>query len=591
MQRKFYSALNIFLVFTFWGTTQVHANSNKNEKKVLRLALSEDVKTSDPAVANDVVSAELVETIYEGLLDFSYLGRLGELSPALAEAMPTFKEKNRSVHFRLRKDVYFQDDPAFPGGKGRALTSEDVIYSLKRIADPATNSPSWWMFDGVIVGFNEWRESMQKSTPKERQALFDGPIAGLLAPNAHTLIIKLINPTPLLLQVLAMGPASVVPREAVEKYGQDFGNHPVGTGAFRLKEWVRGSKVLVERNPTFRNEFYPTVGSHEDRQAGLLIPASKPIPFVQEIFWSIIKEEQPRWLKFRNRELDVSVIPKDNFTEAIDNSGRLSSELSKEGIVVHKAPSMTTWWIEFNLKDPILGANLKLRKALAHAFDRARALELLHNNRRTLSASPLPLFLEGATSFKNTNPYPYDIAAASRLLAEAGFPEGKGLPELSFDLRGPGTTPRQLGELIKSNFEKIGVKLKILANSFPEALEKQKTSRYQMMLGGWAGDYPDPENYLQLFVSTNAAPGTNATNFKNKEFDSLYAQIRYEQPSSGRTKRIGRMVNILQEEVPCIFFFHALDYRLSRSWLKNYRHHMLNYGTGKYLDVELKKTR
>ncbi len=554
--------------------------------KVLRLVFRDDIKFGDPAQANDQLSAEFLGHVFEGLLNFSYLGRPNEVVPVLSENLPVIKDGGKTYTFRIRKGVHFQDDPAFPNGKGRELTAKDFIYSFKRFADPRSDSPNWWTLDGVVEGFNEWRDAIKSAAKTDQDTLFAKDIKGLQAPNSYTLIIRLKRPYPQLPFVLSMTHTTATAKEVVDKYGPEIISHPVGTGPFRLKEWVRGSKVVFEKNPTFRSDFYPDVGTDEARQKGLLKAAAQKLPFVDEIQFDIIKEEQPRWLKFRNNELDEVIIPNDNYTDTIDANGQLNPELSKLGLKLHKQLLLTTWWIEFNHKDSLLGKNLKLRQALSYAFDRKRALALLQHNRGILADSPLPPTIEGGAE-QPTYPYDYSIEKAKALLAEAGYPGGKGLPDLSFDLRGPGTTNRLLGELLQDNYSKIGVNLKVLANSFPEALEKQKRSRFQITLGGWAADYPDPENFMQNFISDNAAPGPNSSNFSNKEYDKLYVQIRTELPSPDRKKAIRKMVEILQKEAAVSFFYVAMEYWVTQPWVKNYYPNVLYYGKSKFLDVDL----
>jgi len=555
-------------------------------KKIVRIPMGDDPKGADPAQANDQVSAELAGYIFEGLLQFSYLGPAGEVEASLAESLPILKDGDKTLIFRIRKDVVFQDDPAFVDGKGRQVTAHDFVYSFKRIADPKLISPNWWMFEGMIVGLNEWREALKTAAPEERQAIWDQEIPGLKASSSHTLEMRLTRSYPQLYQILAMTHASVVAREVVNKYGPEIVSRPVGTGAYRLKEWRRGSKIVLEKNPSYRTVLYPAIGTNEERSKGLLESSGKAIPFIDEIHFDIFKEEQPRWLSFLASNLDITGIPKDNFVDTIDASGDLKNDYIKKGFRLEKTLSLTSWWIEFNLKDAFLGKHKKVRQAFAHAFDRERALELLYNNRGRLAGGPITPTLEGGEGIPQ-DAYRFDLELAKKLMADAGFPNGKGVPEITFDLRGAGSTNSQLAELIQGNFAKLGVKLKIIGNSFPEALAKQKEARYQIMLGGWAADYPDPENFLQNFYGPNAAPGPNGANFANAEYDRLYEKIRTMRPSPERVKAIVRMNQILAEDVPVIFFFHSMTYTVYRSWLKNYKPHEFLYGTAKYWDLDL----
>ncbi len=588
MRLKYCSLALTLVVAGFIGCTKktgTDIKTQSTEPKVLRLAFSDDVKSADPATASDIISGEMIGHIFDGLLSFSYLGEMGRWEAALAESVPEIKTGQKSFVFKIKKGVLFHDDPAFKDGIGREVVAQDFVYSMKRIGDPRVVSPNSWMLDGVIEGFREWKNEMEAAPANKRDEIFEKPIKGLTAVDSHTLKIDLTDTMPQFFSILSMTHTSVVAREVVEKYGTTVASHPVGTGPFKLKEWVRGSKILLEKNPKFREELYPKDGTDLAKTKGLLARAGQKIPFVDQVSWDIIKEEQPRWLKMMAGTLDETTLPKDYFSDTIGANGDIKPELAAQGFKLHKAMSLTSWWLEFNMKDPVLGKNAKLRKALAHAFDRKRALEILYNNRGVLADAPFPPSLEPMLK-SQSYPYEFNIEKAKSLLKEAGFPDGKGLAPIVFDLRGPGTTPRQLGEFIMDAYEKIGVKVQIMANSFPEALEKLRTSRFQMILGGWAGDYPDPENFLQNFFSENAAPGPNSSNFNNKEYDKLYKEIRPMAPSVERSAKISKMVDILTEEAPIVYFFHSMDYKITHGRLQNYQPNLLHYGIGKFLDLE-----
>ena len=195
----------------------------------INVALKANVKGLDPIRANDLYSSTVIAQIFEGLLQYNYLKRPFTLEPALADGMPTVSADGLTHTFKIKKGIHFQDNAAFPGGKGRELVASDFIYSWKRLADPKNASEGFWIFDGKVKGLNEWAEAL-----KAGKAKFDDPIEGFSAPDNNTLVIKLKTPYYQLYYVLAMQFAGVVPKEAVDKYGEEFLNNPVGTGPFML---------------------------------------------------------------------------------------------------------------------------------------------------------------------------------------------------------------------------------------------------------------------------------------------------------------------------------------------------------------------
>ena len=247
-------------------------------------ALGEDPRTLDPAQVSDTTSAEVLTQIYDALYQNAYLDRPYRVVPALAVDYPakrifsedviengTRKKVQRMEYvFTLRDDIYFQDDPCFPGGKGRPVTAHDVIYSIKRLADPAVQSTGYWLVAGKIKGIDEF---FKKATAKGR-ADYSEAIEGLEAPDDHTLKITLTEPLPAFIYVMSMPYTAPVAREAVEYYntpGRDgFARHPVGTGAYKLKSWERQHRIILERSPSFRTELYPSTGAPGDREKGSL---------------------------------------------------------------------------------------------------------------------------------------------------------------------------------------------------------------------------------------------------------------------------------------------------------------------------------
>jgi oligopeptide transport system substrate-binding protein len=480
------------------------------ESRTVHLSLPARIKGLDPIQANDVYSIGQISYAYEGLLQYHYLKRPYELIPNLAEALPELSSDKRTYTFRLKKSVKFQDDPCFPGGKGRELVAEDFVYSWKRLADPKNTATGWWLLDGKVAGLNEWR----KNASQTGRADFAQSVEGLQAIDSHTFKVRLKSPNALFLFSLAAVPTFVVAREAVEKYGVEFGQHPVGTGPYRLAEMGGGTKLIWERNLGFRLERYPTEGESGDQAAGLLEDAGLPLPRNERIVTYVNEESLPAWLNFLKGNLDIASIPRDSFAEALPTGGELSPALKEKGLRVLPWPQMTLSRISFNFADPLLGKNKALRRALSLAFDTAPLIQVFYNGQATPAEGPIPPGLPGYDP-KFRNPYrKYDLSKATALLAEAGFPGGKGLPELQF-VSVAASSSRQIDEYIKRQFAQIGVRLKVESYSWPEFVMRVKNRQGQLWSFGWMAQYPDAENFLQLFYGKNVAPGPNDMNYMN----------------------------------------------------------------------------
>jgi len=329
---------------------------------------------------------------------------------------------------------------------------------------------------------------------------------------------------------------------------------------------------------------YPTQGDRYSNENNLLTDAGKRIPFIDGINFHIMKESQTRWLNFRAKKIDFLVIPKDNYDSAIDPSGQLNKELTKDKISLEIAPTKTYWWLSFNMKDPILGKNQKLRRAIAHAIDVDRYIKVFTNNIGQKANSIYPPGIPGYNP-SSRPPYEYNIEKAKAYLAEAGFPNGKGLPTLVYDVRDNAATNRQQAEFIKGELEKIGINVDVILNTFPGFLNKARTGKLQFWQDGWAMDYPDSENSLQLLISKNHPPGPNATYYSNKEFDQLFEQIKELQDGPEKSQLMVRMENIINNDLPWIMQYYARNYILYHNRLKNYRFSDLVNNYIKYLKL------
>lgn len=551
----------------------------------LNIVLRANVKGLDPIRASDMYASTVIAQLYEGLLEYNYLKRPYEVQPALADGMPTVTDNGLTVTFKIKKGVKFHDNSCFPGGKGREVTAEDFIYSWKRLADPTQPSDGFWIFDGKIKGINAWADAV-----KAKKADYKTPIEGLSAPDKYTLVLKLTQPYYQLNYVLTMGYSAVVPQEAVDKYGAEFLNNPVGTGPFVLEkssDWIRNSKITLKKNPTFRQELYPSEGAPGDQERGLLADAGKPLPLADQLIISELPEDQPRWQNYMKGNFDFVEIPNDNYEAAIAND-KVKPEISTLGMGLDITPNVDLTYTAFNMKDPVLGKSKDLRHALSLAIDHKAMLEKFYNGRGITAQSPIPPASDGYDpNFKN--PWvQFNVAKAKEVLAKAGYPDGKGLPEFTFETLSD-SKQRQITEFVVQSWAAIGVKVKISASNWPQFQEKIKSGQAQIFGIAWGADYPDAQNFLQLFYSKNVSPGPNDSGFTNAEFDKLYEHSLTLPPGAQRNEIYQKMRDIVVEESPWVFDLHRQGYRLTQGWLRNFKWNDIQNDYAKYLRVDPKK--
>jgi oligopeptide transport system substrate-binding protein len=557
------------------------------------------IRGFDPVRAGDVASALAISRVYEGLYEYAYLARPYKLVPALAEGMPDISPDGLVYTIRIRRGIFFADDPCFTatGGKGRELTAQDFIYSIKRVADVKTESTGYWAFNERIVGLDDFRAA---SLSAEGHVDYDRPVAGLEVPDPYTLRITLIRPYPQLIWILAMHYAFAVPREAVEYYngkqGRElFNSHPVGTGPYKLDSWQRNYRIEFVRNPkwaeTGRIERYPSEGEPGDAEKGLLAPAGQPLPFIDRIVQYVIGDASTQWLMFLTGQVEQSGVSRDNWDAVIGADRGLTPELVAKGVQLKTSPSMTTFYIGFNMEDPVVGKNKALRQAMCCAFD-AEAWSDYYNRRMLPANGPIPPGIAGAREENDPNPYGYNLEKAKRLIAEAGYPEGvdpvtKRRLTLTLEL-GSANDPdaRASVELFASFMERIGVKIEPSYNNWPTFLDKMDRRQAQMFRLGWVSDYPDAENFLQLFYGPNSSPGPNHCNYVNLEFDRLYERVRVMQDSPERTALYRQMADIAVEDAPWLNLAYPLSFGLQHGWMKNYKPHDYPYGMIKYHDLD-----
>lgn len=597
------------------------------QKKVLYASLAEDPRQGlDPVAVTDTVSAGLVGQLYESLYDYHYLKRPYELVPALAAAMPAMSEDGLVMTIPIKSGIHFIDDPCFPGGQGREVVAADFVYALKRMADVNSGSHNYWLIEGKIEGLDGFHAaSMELARQSELDAdsfrralaeLYDQEVPGLSAPERYTLVIRLVEPFPQLKYVLAMCNCAAQAREAVEYYGcnprlgrNEYFRRPVGTGPFKLKEWSEQVRIVLERNPGYREEYYPSEGEPGDAELGLLAAAGKRLPFVDEVHYAIIREAQPNWIYFRQGYLDASGIPRDNFGEAVTTDLELAPEFRQRGIRLVREEEMALFWKMFNMSDPLVGdgtrtadggyaldadarvRNRKLRQAISLALDRDRIIRVFLNGRGIRAKGPLPKGMFGYDRQPDSPYTAYNPQRARQLLAEAGYPEGR-MPDgtrlrIVYDLQSNAPILTQMARSLVNDLAAIGIEVEVRANTWAEYLRRTREGRFQLADSGWNLDYPDPENFLQLLYGPNRTPKSNHANYWNAEYDALYERMRNMPDTPERLDIIERMVAIVQEDCPWIFDYSRVSFILVPPWRLNFKPHNISGGYARYADIDV----
>jgi ABC-type transport system substrate-binding protein len=573
-------AFGLIFFVTLFLISSCSKDRNFDEREI-HLISPEKISGFDPIHASDTYSGNEIGKVYEGLYEFHPLKRPYELMPNLAESLPTVSADGLVYTIKIKPGILFHDSSAFKDGKGRELKIDDVIYSIKRLADPKLQAKGWWLLDDKIVGLNEWKEK-NANLPATN---YNEDIEGLKKIDPYTISFKLKKPYPQFLYALAMPYSFIVSKEAVEHFGKEFLNHPVGTGPFILPVFQQSNRIVYTKNPTFREKFYPSEGEEGDDKRGLLADAGKKIPLVDKIIVDVIIESQPKWLSFQKARADLLEIPKDNFDSAVLGGKELAPELKSKGMRLFSNAQLDVTFFSFNHDDPIL-KNKKLRQAMSMAWDRSEANKLFYNSSAVEAQSVIPPGLGGYRK-EFRNPFvKYDLEMAKKLLAEAGYPNGKGLPAIVIQTRNE-TVSRQMIEHFAKNLEKIGITIKVGMNTWPELVNKVTKRQHQMYTMAWGADYPDAENFLGLLYCPNASPGSNGANYCNPEFDTLFKSATVLQDGPERSAFYEKMNEMVATEMPWIFGFNRTKFYLSHAWLKNYKFMEFNHSQFQYLNVDL----
>jgi ABC-type transport system substrate-binding protein len=557
----------------------IGCNSKSNKPDTIEISLPGEISTIDPAACYDTICYIPVAQVYESLYEFEYLKRPYSLRPLLAEGQPQVSNDRLTYTFKIKKGIKYHDSNLVP--KGREVKAQDFANQIKRLAFLGTNSRGFWLFDGKIKGLNEWREKVQT----DMNLFFSEPVEGLSTPDDQTLVIQLKYPYPQLLYAMAMNFTSPIPAEAITAAKNDFSTQAVGTGAYYITNYNSIQGADLKKFEGYNSSVYPSEGDRTARENGLLKDAGAKLPFMDKVRLVVIKEAQTDWLNFLKKKIDMINLTKDHYHVALTPEGKLKEEIIKDEIVLQASPTLIYWWIAFNMQDPVVGKNLNLRKAIAHGVNIDKYIELFTYNVAQKSNSIYPPGVPGYSPAAEL-PYKYDLALAKEYLAKAGYPGGKGLAPLKFDIRGSDTRRRQMGEYIQQELRNIGITVEVQINTFPAFLEKARKGELQFWQGGWVLDYPDAENVLQLLSSQNLPPGQNYFNYVNAEFDKLFQEARVIEDGKRKYELMAKMENLVNADLPWVMQYYSRNYILSHKYLKNFLYSDIIYNNIKYLKIE-----
>lgn len=666
------SALAIFPVHApaAWNNPYPASEEGKN---ILYASFRERPKHLDPARSYSSNEYEFIAQIYEPPFQYHYLKRPYTLVPLTAVSIPTpvyLDQNGRKLspkasatdiaysiyEIRIRPGIYYQPHPAFakdaegrylyhalserdlskiytvadfPRTGTRELVAADYVYQIKRLAHPKLHSPILSLMADYIVGLKAYAETLDRAYKKLAEGREDGvyldltryPLAGAEVVDRYTYRVKIYGKYPQLLYWMAM-PFFAPMAPEVDRFFSQPGMarknltlhwYPVGTGPYMLTMNDPNRRMVLERNPNYHEEHYPSEGEAEDRRRGLLADAGKRLPFIDKVIFSLEKESIPYWNKFLQGYYDRSGVLSESFDQAVRFSGSGDTEVTeamkKKGITLLTSVAASTYYMGFNMLDPVVGGYSerarKLRQAISIAVDYEEQISIFRNGRGIAAQGPLPPGIFGHREGRaGINPYVYDwvngkpkrkpISYARKLLAEAGYPDGRdartGKPLLLY-FETPATGPEEKAQLdwMAKQFKKLNIQLVVRATDYNRFQEKMRKGNAQIFVWGWNADYPDPENFLFLLHGPNKKVGNNgenAANYDNPEYNRLFERMKNMDNGPERLAIIDQMVDILRRDAPWVWGIHPKNFTLQHAWVYNAKPHVMANNTLKYLRLD-----
>jgi len=561
--------------------------------KVVRIAFP-DITALDPQQVHDLYSVRICQAIFEGLYEFSYLRDPATIVANTATDLPEIADGGKRWTIRVRPGIRFTADAAFKGAP-RELTAADYVYSLKRWLDPTLKSGGDVTLTDLIVGARAVVDAARK--PGARFD-YDAPMEGLRAVDRYTLEIRLSDVDYTLLERLASWRALAVAREVIEARGIDTSTNPVGTGPYRLREWKRGSRIVLEANPDYRALAFPDAvdPAFAEYAAGM---QGVKLPAVGRVELSILEEDLPELLAFEKGDFDYALLGGSSSKRLLQN-GKLKPDYATRGIRHIRYPVPALLYTYFNMDDPVVGGNaqerIALRRAIGLGFNVPEFLRVVQGGDGLPATQLLPPGVDGYDpAVKRAS---YDPVAARALLERFGYvdrdgdgyrerPDGSPLT-LTQNVT-PDTLARETGDLWLSSMKAIGIRMKINSAPFAELLKQANAGQLQVFDLGYRS--PSPSGFAILSTLWGKSPpDTNHSHFRNADYDAGYESFLRTPPGAARNTIARRMSDVVAAYAPIVYRSYPVGNAFLQPWLKGYYPSSFGF-SWKYLDIDLAKKR
>jgi len=566
--------------------------------KTFRYAWQIAETTFDPQKIIDLYSNIAASAMFDPPLRYDYLARPLKLEANTLTAMPEVSDGGRTFTMHVKPGIYFADDPAF-NGKKRELTAYDYVYSMKRLLDPKLAAPLLSEVEGYVVGVDEALAKARKANHLD----YDEPIEGIKALDRYTWQVKLKEPIYVWIYNLAdCRIACAVAREVVDKYGADVGSHPVGTGPYRLTFWKRSSKMVFEKNPNFREEYYDAHPAPDDAEGQAMLAHFKGrrLPMVDRIEVYIIEESQPRLLSFQNEEMDLLFQVPFEFANRVMPNNKLAKDLARRGIQMKQVPALDLTYCYWNMKDPVVGGytpeKVALRRAMSLAYRVQDEIAIVRKNQAIPAQAPYSPDVAGYDPGFRTSANEYSVAKAKALLDMFGYvdrdgdgwretPEGKPLTIVFSST--PAASDVQYDELWKRSLDDIGIRMEVHKAKWPDLMKESLASQLMMWQLGGAASAPDADTWLSSLYGPNAGEKGNQANFDLPEYNRLYEEAHVMPDSPERTKLYEQMAKIVVAYAPWRINTNRILTDMWYPWVVGYRRPAIMSDTfWMYIDID-----